>query len=274
MKFTAPDPITLKTVREWVRLNTGIEIPDGKEYLVITRLSPLLENYNIRNLIDLCNRAQFSPSIKDKIIDAISTNETLFFRDPNCFELYTYKLIPDFLDRTEGRNIPLKILSAGCSSGQEVYSLIMATAENHPDLLTNNFSVLGCDISDAAIKTAQDGLYSPLKVSRGLDEKTLRKYFDEENLRWKISSMIRKHASFRKANLLQPARHLGKFHMIFCRYLSCYLNEENQRILFKNLIDLLDKNGTLILGGTEILPPGEKSLIKHFKYRYTYYELA
>jgi len=239
---------------------SGIALEAGKEYLIETRLRPLLKEYNCSSFKDLYNIAAKDPQkkIEKEIIDAISTNETYFFRDKNPFELLKFKIIPDLIDlrssQRPGYPVNIKIWSAASSTGQEIYSVAMIL---HELGLNNNkqfnIKLTGTDISDAAIAKASYGQYNKFEVARGLTPERLRKFFVKHGEDWRIKDEIRSMVSFKKVNLLKPFNSPGKFDIIFCRNVAIYFNPPDRKKLYQTIANSLDKEGSLIIGSTESL---------------------
>jgi len=253
-----PDEFTLFS--KYIYAISGIHIEPSKTYLLETRLGKLLETEGCSSFADLYShiKKDVSKNLEKKIIDAITTNETLFFRDSNPFDLLKYKIIPELIDRRTPKgqvkgNIPLRIWSAACSTGQEVFSIAMVLREMLGDLSKYNIHLLGTDLSDAAIKQASYGTYNKFEIDRGLPRELLQRYFVANGANWKIADEIRYMATFRKLNLLQPFSNLGRFDIIFCRNVAIYFTLDDRKKLFDKLADVLETDGYLIIGSTESL---------------------
>lgn len=278
MKKVTTDDI--KEISKYISDISGIDLDESKAYLIETRLNSLLKEYECSSYRTLCNKARTDSMkiIENKIIDAISTNETLFFRDIGPFEVLQHKILPDLIDRRTEKSsgllpIPIRIWSAACSTGQEVYSIAMVLKELLPDLNKYNVKLHGTDISDSAIGQASYGTYNKFEVERGLSKEKLQKYFIPNGGSWKISDEIRSMVSFAKQNLLKPFAGLGKLDIIFCRNVAIYFNLENRKKLFENIARILEPDGYLILGATESLT-GLCPIFEPKKYlRTIYYQL-
>lgn len=239
---------------------TGIALEPAKSYLIESRLEPVLKVYNCKSLGDLYlkSRMDRTGNIQKDIIDRITTNETLFFRDHSPFEMLKYKILPDMIDRKQ-RNafsrlpISIRIWSAGCSTGQEVYSIAIALKEILEDMARYNISILGTDISGAAIARASAGTYSQLEIERGICAERLSAYFTRDGDVWKIRDDIRGMATFRTMNLMQPFTDLGKFDMVYCRNVAIYFTVEDRKKLFQQIEKVLLDDGVLLIGSTESL---------------------
>lgn len=239
---------------------SGISLESSKSYLIESRLTPLLKEYGCMSFRDLYkkSRQDATGDIEKKIVDQITTNETFFFRDNHPFEMLKYKIIPDIIDRkiqqtSSGYPSSIRIWSAGCSTGQEVYSIAISLKEILNDFINCNISVLGTDISGAAISKASSGTYNQFEMERGLLPDALKKYFFQERDNWKIQDEIRGKVTFKKANLFKPFSELGKFDVIFCRNVAVYFNVDDRKKLFHNIEKALAKEGVLIIGSTESL---------------------
>ena len=250
----------IELLSKYIYSISGIYIESSKAYLLETRLGKLLEIEKCHSYAELYykSKADKSKSIEGKIIDAITTNETLFFRDNSPFELLKFKILPEVLDRRLGdshadRSTPLRIWSAACSTGQEIYSVAMVIKELLGDTGNINLQLMGTDLSDAAIKQASYGSYNKFEIERGLARERLQRFFLENGSHWKIRDEIRSMISFKKFNLMGPFTNLGKFSIIFCRNVAIYFTREDRKKLFEKLADCLEPNGFLILGSTESL---------------------
>ncbi len=250
----------LSVISKFVRDLSGIVLDTSKSYLVESRLGPLAEEYNCKNYSELYFKARQDPSkrIANRIVDAITTNETFFFRDNSPFELLRHKVIPDTIDRimdSPRASFPtMKIWSAACSTGQEVYSVAIILKELLGDDIKRwRIQLVGTDISDAAIAQASYGRYNKTEISRGLRPDQLKKYFEEHENYTKVSDEIRYLANFRRLNLLEPFGFMGKFDIILCRNVAIYFDMEDRKSLFDRLADQLNPRGALLIGATESL---------------------
>lgn len=252
-------PSEFKLFKQYILDISGIALRDGKEYLVETRLSPLAEELGCSSYAELYQKAKstFNKEIEKKIIDAISTNETYFFRDKSPFELLQYKIIPDLIDKRSnnrtGRKTNIRLWSAASSTGQEIYSIAMALDEINVTPAKYNIKLLGTDISDAAIAKASYGKYNKFEIARGLDQKRLYKYFTQEKDSWKIKDQLRAMTQFKKLNLMKPFIGLGKFDIVLCRNVMIYFTSEDRRKIYNNIAKILEPDGYLLIGSTESL---------------------
>lgn len=258
---------------------TGIVLPPDKAYLLESRMQPLMNAGGFANYHELhrAARADRSSELPRQIVDAITTNETFFFRDRKPFELLRHKIVPDLIDRRRragavGR-LPLRIWSAACSTGQEVYSIAMTLAELLP-VRGYDIQIVGTDISSRALAAASYGQYNAFDVQRGLPEEMRRKYFlpgaaGTMRVRDELRAMVR----FESINLLKPLGHLPSFDVIFCRNVAIYFSREDKVRLFANLARVLQADGALILGGSETLTGMESDFVSRSYLQGLYFQL-
>lgn len=258
MKKITPDEI--KIITKYIHDISGIFLDESKAYLLETRLDRVVKENGFSSFIELYRQAKAdgTKSIERKIIDAISTNETTFFRDTSPFDVLQHKILPDLIDLRSANSssfLPpqIRIWSAACSTGQEVYSIAIVLKELLPDLNKYNITLLGTDISDAAISQSSYGLYNKFEIERGLPQEKLIRYFSRKGDNWKIKDDIRAMVKFSKQNLMLPLNGLGKFDIVFCRNVAIYFNTEDRKKLFDKIADILEPDGYLIIGATESL---------------------
>lgn len=249
----------IKDFSQYVYQLSGIHLDETKGYLLESRLNPLLTAYNLKGYNELLRMAKSDPSrdLPEKIIDAVTTNETFFFRDKSPFTILQYKLIPELIDRRQkiykSKQVPIRILSAACSTGQEVYSIGITLLEEIPNINNYDISILGVDIADEVIARASYGKYGKFEVERGMSPALLRKYFNPVDNGWRIKDKVRVMANFKKVNLLDTFSNIGYFDIIFCRNVAIYFKYNDKVKLFKKLARILEPDGALIVGGSESL---------------------
>ena len=239
---------------------SGITLDQGKEYLIETRLGPILDDMGCTTFSELYYKCRSDKigAVEKRIIDAIATNETYFFRDIAPFELLQHKIIPDLIDKRKALtppNTPIKIRiwSAAAATGQEVYSVTILLKELylHPDKY--HITLIGTDISSQAIARASYGRYNKFEISRGLSAARIKQYFNPDGDGWKIKDELRVMASFQKINLLKPLIGLGKFDIILCRNVAIYFTQKERQRLYNKIADVLVPDGYLLIGSTESL---------------------
>ena len=253
-------PEEIHVLSQYIYKISGIVLDDKKAYLFESRLARLLEEQACVSFKDLYLKAvsDGSGKLERKIIDAITTGETLFFRDLSPFEMLRHKILPDQIDRRSSAvmgnaRIPIQIWSAGCSTGQEVYSIAMVLKETLIDLYRYQITLVGTDISDAAIAQASYGQYNKFEIERGLPLDKLNRYFQSNGSSWRIKDEIRAMVSFKKLNLMQSFNEIGKFDIVFCRNVSIYFSQDDRMQLFNKIADKLVPDGYLIIGSSESL---------------------
>lgn len=239
---------------------SGISIDPTKAYLFETRLGGLLKEVGVSSYGALHRqaRADGTKKLEQQIIDRISTNETLFFRDEKPFELLRHKILPDLIDKRApqcrgGQPIPIRIWSAACATGQEIYSIAIVLKELLPNLRRYNIRLLATDISGKAVARASSGRFNKFEMGRGLPGDKQQKYFTAQGDEWQINDEIRAMVSFRKMNLLHPFGGMGKFDIILLRNVAIYFNIETRKKVFAKIGGVLENDGYLIIGATESL---------------------
>jgi len=253
-------PEEFKTFSNYVFAISGIYLDGSKTYLLETRLDGLLKELGCSSFSELYYKVQSDGTkrLQEKVIDAVTTGETLFFRDSAPFDLLQHKVLPDLIDKRSKRTvgtlpIPIRVWSAGCSTGQEIYSIAIIMRELLGDPTRFDVRLLGTDISDAALARASYGTFNSFEIERGLSKDKLVKYFVQHNGGWKIRDEVRAMASFKKLNLMEQFNGIGKFDIIFCRNVAIYFTEQERGRLFKKIEGALETDGYLFIGSTESL---------------------
>ena len=252
-------PEEIKLITKYIYEISGIYLDESKKYLLETRLNSIAEEQGCSSYQDFYRKAKAdaTKTIERKIIDAISTNETLFFRDSGPFELLQHKIFPELIDARSPKasmlKTNLKIWSAASSTGQELYSVAIILQELIKDLSKYSIKLVGTDISDAAVAQASSGKYNKFEIERGLARDKLTKYFSPVGQTWKVSDQLRAMVNFRKFNLMSPFTGLGKFDIILCRNVAIYFTLEDRKNLFNKIANALEPDGYLIIGSTESL---------------------
>jgi chemotaxis protein methyltransferase CheR len=259
---------------------SGIFFDASKKYLIEMRLSKIAEAYNCKSYIELYQKTKkdHSNKIDKEIIDAISINETLFFRDTGPFFLLEKQLMPELIISRSKNTVglartPLRIWSSACATGQEVYSIAMILKESLVNINKYDIKLIGTDISNTALNQAKMGRYNKFEIERGLTKDKLNKYFIPSGGFWQVRNELRSMADFQHRNLMQPFNNIGKFDIIFCRNVAIYFTLEDRKKLFNKIADTLTPDGSLIIGSTESLTgicPRFKP--KRFN-KYIYYQL-
>ncbi len=244
--------------KKYIYDSSGIALEPGKEYLLETRLNSLLDEYECQTFKDLYykSKSDSTKKIQEQVIDAISTNETYFFRDKRPFELLQHKILPDLIDKRSKSSTlkpSIRLWSAASSTGQEIYSIAMTLDEMGVSTTNYNIRLLGTDISDSAVAQASYGSYNKFEISRGLEPKKLAKYFDAAEDKWRINDQIRIMVQFKKMNLMKPFVGVGKFDIILCRNVMIYFTAEDRKRIYTSIAKALEPDGYLLIGSTESL---------------------
>ena len=241
--------------RTFLEQQCGIVLGEKKQYLVKSRLAPLMNKFDVSSLSELVTRT-LSPverQLRAAVIDAMTTNETLWFRDDYPFKLLQNKLLPEFADR----KTPVKIWSAASSSGQEPYSIAMSVLEyqqRNPGAFMRGVQVVGTDISTTMLDHCKYGHYDSLALARGLSEERKRQFFENgDNGMLKVNDQVKKMVSFRPLNLLNSYSLMGRFDIVFCRNVLIYFSPKIKAQIISQIHGTLNQGGYLFLGASESL---------------------
>ena len=242
-------------MRELIEKSSGISLGDAKGYLVEGRLRPLLREAGCATFKEFHAKALDRRSgWLDRIIDAMTTNETLWFRDKNPFIILREKILPDLIESVKGRKI--RIWSAGCSTGQEPYSIAIAILEYckaRRGCRPQSFEILGTDISPSALFLAVSARYEGLAISRGMDAALFPTYFTREGKVQVVKPEVKTLVKFKQLNLQGSFAAFGRFDMIFCRNVAIYFSDTFKRELFAKFHRSLNPKGYFFLGSAENL---------------------
>jgi chemotaxis protein methyltransferase CheR len=243
-------PENYRFLQEHVRARVGIVLEDNKHYLFESRLAPIVRQYGLGSINDLCVllRAKRNVALAHQVVEAMTTNETYFFRDPAQYEAIRTALLPRLkAEKRDTQN--LRFWSAASSTGQEAYSLGMLLLEE--GLQDWNTQILGTDFSEKVVTRARSGLYQQIEVNRGLPAALLVKYFLRSGLDWQLSEAVRRIVRFETIDLRKSMRALGPFDLVFCRNVMIYFDNETKRNIVKEIHGTLFPGGWLLLGGAE-----------------------
>lgn len=231
---------------------TGQQLTLSRRWRIETALSSLLRERGIATLDELITILVMGkePSLSQKVVEALLNNETYFFRDRAPFDLLQRYALPE-LAKVRHASKRLRIWSAGCSTGQETYSLAMLFAEEPQIWAGWTIDILGTDVSTGCIDRARHGIYSQFEVQRGLGINQMIKWFEECPDGWRAVEMLRKPVRFQVHNLLEPAPHPGGFDIVLCRNVLLYLNPEKKALAFERIAGSMAEDGWLMLGAGE-----------------------
>ncbi|WP_339860535.1 protein-glutamate O-methyltransferase CheR [Paremcibacter congregatus] len=235
-----------------LRERSGLVLSEDKVYLLESRLTPIARKKGMETLDDLINevRLRRKEELLSEITEAMTTNESFFFRDNTPFDLFKEDVLPGLLE-SRANTRRLRIWCAAASTGQEPYSLAIILKEMESQMPGWQIDIVGTDISNQVLDKARAGVYSQFEVQRGLPIKLLMKYFTQAGEMWQISDEIRKMVTYRPFNLLDSFTPLGTFDVIYCRNVLIYFEQATKSKVLDRLRDQLPVDGTLFLGAAE-----------------------
>ena len=231
---------------------TGQQLTMSRRWRIETALSALLRERAITTLDELITILVMGrePSLSQKVVEALLNNETYFFRDRAPFDILQRHALPELAQRRD-KSKRLRIWSAGCSTGQEVYSLSMLFAEEPEKWRGWTIDILGTDVSNSCIERARTGAYSQFEVQRGLGINQMIRWFEESAEGWRAVEPLRKTVRFQVHNLLEPAPHPGDFDIVLCRNVLLYLSPEKKTHAFERIAGAMAQDAWLMLGAGE-----------------------
>jgi len=238
-------------VRDLVRRGSAIVLEPTKEYLVDARLMPLARNEGLASIADLVARLRTGDAaLTRKVIDAMTTNETLFFRDVHPFEALRTNVLPE-LQASRSTTRKLRIWSAACSTGQEPYTIAMLLKEHVADLSSWSVDIVATDLCTEVLAKARTGNFGQIEVNRGLPAKLMVKYFSKEGVDWQLCDEIKRMVDFRQMNLAEKWPVMGQFDIVFLRNVLIYFDVETKKSILSRVRQLLRPDGYLFLGAAE-----------------------
>lgn len=249
MSINTTDFAFLQTL---VRERSAIVLDPGKEYLAETRLAPIARGAGLPGIGELVAKLRTDPrgTLTDKVIEAMTTNETSFFRDVHPFEALRLNILPDLI-KARANERTLNLWCAASSSGQEPYTIAMLIRENFPALIEWRIRFIATDISQEMLRRSRDGIYSQLEVNRGLPAKYLVKYFEKRGSDWQIKADLRSMIEFKELNLIKPWPAMPPLDVVFIRNVLIYFDLPTKRAILGNIRKVLRPDGYLFLGGAE-----------------------
>ena len=231
---------------------TGQQLTMSRRWRIETALSSLLRERGIPTLDELITILVMGrePHLATQVVEALLNNETYFFRDRTPFDLIARAALPKLAERRKDSR-RLRVWSAGCSTGQEAYSLAMMFAEDPQTWAGWTIDILGTDVSEGAVQRARDSIYTPFEVQRGLGIQQMIRWFEEVDGQWRAVEALRRAVRFQVHNLLEPAPHPGQFDIVLCRNVLLYLNVERRGLVFDRIAGAMAPDGWLMLGAGE-----------------------
>lgn len=258
-------------LRAYLKQRSGLALTPEKRYLVESRLTPLCRRFCVDSLHDLIGALKVSrdPAMEKAVVEAMTTNETFFFRDRAPFDLFRDVLLPQAMQRKAAQR-RLRIWCAASSTGQEPYSLAMLVQEAAPRLAGWQVEIVATDLSTEVIEKAKLGLYSHFEAQRGLPVQLLLKYFTQVGEQWQIAPSIRQMVDYRPLNLLHGFEALGSFDVVFCRNVLIYFDAPTKADILGRLAACLQPGGALLLGAAETVIGLTDRLAPHPQHRGLY----
>lgn len=261
-------PREFALLQKYIEEQSGIELGEEKAYFIESRLSGLIGDYSLRSYEELFYKAYSRKDIvfTRQVIDAITTNETFWFRDKTPWYIMEDLLLPQYIkEMREGRRVNVRIWSCACSSGQEPYSVAMSIdsylkKNGYDDIGLDRFQIIATDLSGSILDLAINGKYDSVSMERGLDPAMLDRYFSKEGNTWSISEKIKRIVAFRQFNLKADPIYSQTYDVIFCRNVLIYFSEVVKENILLKIVNALKPQGVLFIGASEIIKDASGSL--------------
>jgi chemotaxis protein methyltransferase CheR len=246
------NPADYDFIQRLLKEKSGLVLSKDKQYLLESRLLPVARKHQIESVSSLVStlRKPGHAALVNDVVEAMTTNESFFFRDNTPFDLFRDVMLPELFKARESTR-SVKIWCAAASTGQEPYSLAMILKELGLKAASYRFDILGTDLSKEVLDKAQKGLYSQFEVQRGLPIQMLLKYFTQRGETWEISPNIRSMVKFRQANLLESFSSFGQFDIIFCRNVLIYFDQATKASILERMAKQMAPDGYMVLGAAE-----------------------
>lgn len=245
-------PQDFEFISTLIKSRSGLVLTPDKSYLLESRLMPVARKHGLKGLDDLIStmRTRKDEALIVEVTEAMTTNESFFFRDIKPFDLLRDEVLPPILEKRAAQK-HLRIWCAAASSGQEPYSIAIVLKELGVKMANWKIDMVGTDISHDILKKASDGKYSQFEVQRGMPIQLLLKYFDKQDETWQVKDEIRNMVQYKYWNLLDDLKGLGGFDIVFCRNVLIYFDAETKGRVLENIAKLMPEDGMLFLGGAE-----------------------
>jgi chemotaxis protein methyltransferase CheR len=244
-------PLDYEFLRKLLKERSGLDLSSDKQYLVESRLIPLARKAGLPGITELVQKMKAgSDALTSDVVEAMTTNETFFFRDKVPFDHLRETILPAMMQARAARR-SLRIWCAASSTGQEPYSIAMCLKALGPALAGWRIEIIATDLSHAVLEKSKAGIFSQFEVQRGLPIQMLVKHFTQIGEMWQLNADIRAMVQHRQLNLLQDFSHLGTFDVIFCRNVLIYFDQDTKAGIFNRLGRLLESDGFLVLGAAE-----------------------
>lgn len=245
-------PEDYKYITNFLLETTGLSLGENKEYLLEARLIPLAQSHGMNGIEDLVLslRSRLDKTLEKDVMEAMTTNESSFFRDRRPFDELKEHILPNLIAERKTTQ-KLRIWCAACSNGQEPYSIVMTLREHFPELADWNIQIIGTDLCSKALDRAETGVYSQFEVQRGLPVQLLMKYFEQNEQGWKVKTDPSVSMQWNHLNLLEDFQHLGMFDIVFCRNVLIYFEPDVKKNILDRISNQMNSSGTLLLGAAE-----------------------
>ncbi|GAB4356973.1 MAG: protein-glutamate O-methyltransferase CheR [Gammaproteobacteria bacterium] len=248
-------PEAYQGFQRFLEESCGIVFGDNRHYLVSSRLHRVMQEHKLGSLDELLKQLHRSPNsgLREVVIDAMTTNETFWFRDGYPFEVLKTRIFPELAKKKRGG---IRVWSAACSTGQEAYSISIAAQEwriTNPGTMAGEIQIIGTDISPSVLRQAKEGRYDEAAIRRGVSQERQQRFFRKVGDMWEVRPEIKSRATFREGNLLGNYALLGRFDIIFCRNVLIYFSSELKRDIISRMSKILNPGGYLFLGSSESL---------------------
>jgi chemotaxis protein methyltransferase CheR len=257
-----------------VRQHSAIELDAAKAYLIESRLGPVAKKHGFATTSDLVRGLQVSPKpdLRASVVEAMTTNETSFYRDIHPFEALRQTVLPELLN-VQAAKRSLNIWSAACSTGQEAYSIAMLIRDHFPEMNTWKLSILGTDLSDDVLAKARSARFSQIEMNRGLPAALLSKHFVREGLNWQLSPQIRGMVSFSKLNLIERWPPMPVMDIVFLRNVLIYFSPATKKAILEKIRANMAPHSVLFLGAAETTMNLDTEFARIQTGNYVYYRL-
>lgn len=245
-------PQDFELLAKLLKERSGLVVSPEKVYLLESRLTPVARRFNLENLDKLADEIRYKPTegLLREVTEAMTTNESFFFRDNTPFDLLQKQILPMLTARRTTQK-KLRIWCAACSTGQEPYSIAMILNEQKAKWAGWNIEILGTDLASTVLRRAQEGIYSQFEVQRGLPIQLMVKYFTQVGESWQLAKEIRDMVKFKELNLLGNFSSLGTFDVVFCRNVLIYFDAPTKGQVLERIRQVMPTDGSLILGAAE-----------------------
>jgi chemotaxis protein methyltransferase CheR len=244
-------PLDYEYLRKILKERSGLDLSLDKQYLVESRLIPLARRAGLAGIPQLVAKMQNgAAALTSDVVEAMTTNETFFFRDKIPFDHFRDIILPELMQARANRK-SIRIWSAASSTGQEPYSIAMCLKEKAAQLAGWRFEIVATDLSQEVLEKSKAGIYNQFEVQRGLPIQLLVKYFTQTGELWQINGDLRGMLQHRQLNLLQDFSHLGRFDVVFCRNVLIYFDQETKTNTFERIGKAMEPDGMLMLGAAE-----------------------